>query len=262
MHYLDWNTAGADAPVLMLVHGFRGHAHWWDGIAPYLAQTYRVVAIDLPGMGDSEPWPEYAMRYAAEAINTLIDHLDCAPVIGIGHSYGGVRLLQACAERPEQIQHVVMLDSFVLLPGVVIPPDTASTSGKRYYPDRSIALGRYRLMPQQPVPIPAIVEHIAEHSLRQEAQGWCWKFDPALPRGADNEEPGLTLLAQVRCSVDVVFCEHSQVVDAATAQRCVELLPSGRGPICLPGTHHHLMIDQPLALIALLRGLLVGGVAT
>ena len=43
------------------------------------------------------------------------------------------------------------------------------------------------------------------------------------------------------------------------AERIVADLPDGRGPFAIPGAHHHMMIDQPLALIALLRGLLANG---
>ena len=37
-----------------LVHGTFAHAHWWDFIAPLLTDEYDVVAIDLPGCGDSD----------------------------------------------------------------------------------------------------------------------------------------------------------------------------------------------------------------
>jgi len=260
LHYLGWGEENCDQPVLLLVHGMRGHAHWWDGVAPHLASNRRVIAVDLPGMGDSDHWPDYPRRFAARAINRLIDHLELGRVIGIGHSYGGSRLLQACAERPELYQRLVVLDSFILLPDVAIPADTASTSGKRYYPDLETALRRYRLMPEQPLALPCIVESIARHSLHREEQGWCWKFDPDLPRGVAHEDLGQDLLPLVTRPVDVVYGECSAVVDYAAAQQVVELLPFGRGPFGIPGSHHHLMIDQPLAVIAMLRGLLANGV--
>src|SRR5258705_7067620 len=51
--FRGWNL-GADAlPGIILVHGFRAHARWWDHIAPSLSRRHRVAAIDLSGMGDS-----------------------------------------------------------------------------------------------------------------------------------------------------------------------------------------------------------------
>ncbi|MBA1204256.1 alpha/beta hydrolase [Pseudomonas capeferrum] len=259
LHYLEWGEQHSQLPTLLLVHGMRAHAHWWDGIAPHLTAGRRVIAMDLPGMGDSEHWREYPLRFAAQAITGLIDCLALGAVTGIGHSYGGSRLLQACSVRPDLFRHLILLDSFLLLPDVKLPVDTASNTGKRYYPDLDTALGRYRLMPPQPLALPCIVDEIARHSLRQEAQGWCWKFDPDLPRGLFDEDLGQDLLPKVQRPVDVVFGECSLVVEPGDAQQAVDLLPLGRGPFGIPGTHHHMMIDQPLAVIAMLRGLLAAG---
>ena len=51
-HYLEWGDP-SNARVMLLLHGFRGHAHWWDFVAPWFAAEYRVIAIDFGGMGDS-----------------------------------------------------------------------------------------------------------------------------------------------------------------------------------------------------------------
>lgn len=259
LHYLEWGAAADGAPVLLLVHGMRGHAHWWDGIAPFFCEGYRVVALDLSGMGDSDPRPQYPNDYGALDIVDLIERAALGPVIGIGHSYGGSRLLRACADRPDLFKRLVVLDSFLLLPDVKIPIDNASTTGKRFYPDLASALGRYRLMPPQPDPVAAVLANIARHSLREEDAGWCWKFDPNLPRGVEQEDLAVEMLPRVQRPVDVVYGECSAVVSRTAANQAVALLPKGRGPYGLPGTHHHMMIDQPLAVIAMLRGLLAGG---
>ena len=51
LHYLEWGEA--TNPALILLHGGSAHAHWWDHIAPTLARTYRVLALDLRGHGES-----------------------------------------------------------------------------------------------------------------------------------------------------------------------------------------------------------------
>ncbi|MBC7983502.1 MAG: alpha/beta fold hydrolase, partial [Candidatus Obscuribacterales bacterium] len=66
-HYLEW-VGPTDAPVLLLVHGFMGHAHWWDFMAPALATDYRVVSMDLSGMGDSGHLSEYSVDSYVEEI--------------------------------------------------------------------------------------------------------------------------------------------------------------------------------------------------
>lgn len=259
LHYLSWGEGRPERPVLLLVHGMRGHAHWWDAIAPYFSEDYRVVALDLSGMGDSDHRQSYPEQFAALDIIDLIEGAGLGPVIGVGHSYGGSRLLRACADRPELFKRLLVLDSFIVLPGAEIPVDTANTASKRYYPDLPSALQRYRLMPEQPNPVVPILANIARHSLREEKQGWCWKFDLNLPLGLVHEEFGVSLLPRVSRPVDVVYGECSPVVSRQDAQQAVELLPRGRGPFGIPGTYHHMMIDQPLAVIAILRGLLASG---
>ena len=89
LHYLEWGKAGN--PALILLHGGSAHAHWWDHIAPALARTHRVLALDLRGHGESA-WthpPAYeVMDYVAdlEGVVTALE-LD-APVL-MGHSLGG-----------------------------------------------------------------------------------------------------------------------------------------------------------------------------
>ena len=39
---------------IVLVHGTFAHAHWWDFVAPLLTDTHDVIALDLPGCGDSD----------------------------------------------------------------------------------------------------------------------------------------------------------------------------------------------------------------
>jgi pimeloyl-ACP methyl ester carboxylesterase len=56
--------------------------------------------------------------------------------------------------------------------------------------------------------------------------------------------------------VDIVRGEHSVILGAERAARIAALLPNGRGPITMPEAHHHLMLDQPLALVSVLRALL------
>ena len=47
-------------------------------------------------------------------------------------------------------------------------------------PDIDTALGRFRLIPEQPCQHPYVVDYIARQSLRAVEGGWTWKFDPAL----------------------------------------------------------------------------------
>lgn len=260
LHYLSWSEHNTDKPVLLFVHGLRGHARWWDCIAPFFAQDYRVVALDLAGMGDSDFREAYDNQVSSVDITSFIEKTGLGPVIGVGHSFGGARILRACADRPDLFSRLIVLDSLVVFPEDIPPGDPVKAStARRYYSDLATAMGRYRLLPEQPGSLPYVVAHIGRNSLRQEEQGWCWKFDPMLPSGVEYEEPARDLLPRVKRPVDFVYGESSVIVTKEIAERIVATLPNARGPFGIPAAHHHLMIDQPIALITMLRGLLAKG---
>jgi len=256
LHFLSWNFEAIDKPTLLFVHGFRGHAHWWDFIAPFFSADFRVVALDLSGMGDSEHRQNYEATTLACDVIAIADLLGPAPVIAIGHSYGGSRVLRACAERPELFARLLIIDSYVIFEGEAPPLEPPRIRGEREYPDLQSALARFRLLPTQPDALPCLVRHVAEHSLRRTNSGVRWKFDTKLPPGGARETDGGQMLSKVTCQVDYLCGESSVVVSAERAQRIVDTLPRCNGPVVVPSGHHHLMFDQPIALISTLRALL------
>ena len=54
MHYVDFGGPD-DGPTIVLVHGLGGSHLNWDLLAPRLTPHARVLALDLPGFGRSEP---------------------------------------------------------------------------------------------------------------------------------------------------------------------------------------------------------------
>jgi pimeloyl-ACP methyl ester carboxylesterase len=102
LHFVTAGTSGA--PVL-LVHGFP--ESWWAfrGVIPALAAERRVIAVDLPGFGDSGHGPgEYTSTYAAESLRQLIERLDLGPVHLTGQDIGGVSAFRLAAGHPELIR--------------------------------------------------------------------------------------------------------------------------------------------------------------
>ena len=68
--YRVWD--GDEGPGLLFIHGMNAHSHWWDFIAPAFIRQYRVAAMDLTGMGDSDFRYEYdPATYANEIVGVL-----------------------------------------------------------------------------------------------------------------------------------------------------------------------------------------------
>jgi len=254
IHYAGWNHDDKAKPGLLFLHGFLGHSHWWDFIAPFFTARFRVYALDFSGMGDSDARTDYPMGSFIGDIAAVMRHAGIAPGIAIGHSFGGSRLLQACALAPETIRRAIVLDSFFALDPKEPRPAHDRRPAPRPYPDQAAGLARFRLLPPQECP-PWIFDHIARHSLRQTQEGWTWRFDPRL-RQLPPPEGDRELLERIRVPVDYVRAEGSSIVSAERARGIVAAIPGARGPFTLTRAHHHLMLDQPLALMATLKTLL------
>src|SRR5262245_56401726 len=71
---LFYREAGpADAPVVLLLHGFPTSSHMYRGLIPLLADRYHVIAPDLPGFGFSDAPSRDQYRYTFDNLAKTID---------------------------------------------------------------------------------------------------------------------------------------------------------------------------------------------
>jgi pimeloyl-ACP methyl ester carboxylesterase len=239
----------------MLLHGYRGHARWWSAIAPYFVDRYRVYALDLSGMGDSGTRPYYDAAVFARDLTGTLEQAGLAPATLVAHSFGGSCAIRALADTPGLIDHAIIVDSYCGFRDGEVPVEIPRAGSGRTFSDYRTLYERYRLLPPQPVAFAEIFDYVAHHSMRQVADGWCWKCDIGLPN-TTLEFNGRELLSRVDIPVDILVGELSPLLSVAHAQRIVDLLPQARGPIVVPQAHHHIMLDQPLVLIGMLQALL------
>jgi pimeloyl-ACP methyl ester carboxylesterase len=257
IHFLEW-PGPKDAPSILLVHGFRAHAHWWDFTAPQLAADYRVVALDLGGMGESDHRPVYSHDSYAEDIAAVARQAGLRDTAVVGHSFGGIVTVGAVHRYPELFRRAILIDS-----KVSFDDDDHRTDGPPAHPpklrsDRAEAVRRFKVVPEQGGIDSAIVQHVADHSLRCIDGQWTWKFDPycAAPDLVVAERHESELLREVQVPVDFIYGERSAIISRAFARRVAACIVSGRDPIEIPDARHHILLDQPLALVAALRALL------
>ncbi len=104
-----WHVQEAGAgPVVLLLHGAGASTHTWRGILPPLAETARVVAVDLPGQGFSVAGSRQRLGLEAMATDlaSLLAQERIAPDLVVGHSAGGaiaLRLAQILPRPPRGI---------------------------------------------------------------------------------------------------------------------------------------------------------------
>ena len=77
-------------PDLVLIHGASGSlADFTFGLVGRLAKDYRVIAVDRPGLGHSDPIPDMSLAGQARAIKAAVAQLGVTEPIVLGQSYGG-----------------------------------------------------------------------------------------------------------------------------------------------------------------------------
>lgn len=280
IHYLRWGDAAR--PGILLVHGNAAHAYWWSFIAPFLARDYHVAAMDLSGMGDSD-WRQssndkshgetggYSMElFAREQLAVCEDagmFAPAEPPVIVGHSFGGFVTMLTGGRYGARLKGVVIVDSPVNPPVRPIhgrpgqgDPAHHVPRPHNVYPSLQAALARFRLMPPQPSENLYLIDWVARHSLKEVTQpdggpGFTWKFDPAIWRHfsiGDTE----ALLKATRCRIAVFRGEHSVLMPPEVGIYVFNLLGRAAPVIEIPEAQHHIMLDQPLALVAALRALL------
>jgi pimeloyl-ACP methyl ester carboxylesterase len=102
MTSLACTRSGAGAP-LVLLHGLGSSRQAWNPVIPALAARFDVIAVDLPGFGDSNPVAartEPTPAVLAAAVAGLLDELGVTAPHLAGNSLGGWVALELAATRP------------------------------------------------------------------------------------------------------------------------------------------------------------------
>jgi len=91
-------------------------ARSWVNQLQRLPGALRLIALDLPGHGESDPAPEVSIEAYAGAVADFLIALDCGPVVVVGHSLGGSIAIALAARRPALVCGLVLIASCVKLP--------------------------------------------------------------------------------------------------------------------------------------------------
>ncbi|MBP2874778.1 MULTISPECIES: acetoin dehydrogenase dihydrolipoyllysine-residue acetyltransferase subunit [Pseudomonas] len=116
LRYLDLGEGGTP---LVLVHGFGGDLNNWLFNQPALAAECRVIALDLPGHGESGKHLQNGdAQELSQAVLDLLDHLDLDRVHLAGHSMGGLVSLTVAGQAPERVASLTLIASAGLGPDI------------------------------------------------------------------------------------------------------------------------------------------------
>lgn len=267
IHYLRWGDP--QRPGLVFIPPSGGHAHWFSHVAPLFADQFHVAAMDPAGCGDSgrrETYTQDLLTAEIMAVCSSSGMLAAAtPPTLVGHSAGAPPAVRAAEVHGERLLGVIGIDglryaeletdhAIKALSGPRPPPRPA-----KVYATRDEAVARFRLMPPplRPVTNTYVLDHIAAQSVRAVEGGWASKYDPAQGATLSLALEMKDVLKDLRCRAASLYAEHTHLADETVADRLGELNDHKIPVFIIPGTSHYPQIDQPLALVAAIKGVVL-----
>lgn len=243
LHTLQWGDPSG--PRLVLLHGGGANAHWWDHVAPALAERFHVVALDFRGHGDSDYPAETRVGAFSDDLEALLAHLGGAPCVLMGHSMGGGVALDHAA-RHDDVRALVAVDVSRGASRQSRRAARLALALRRSYGTREEAIARYRFLPGSDHADESLRAYIAACSVREEEDGrFGFKFDarwfglPSRPR----PDP-----AGTRCPVLLVRGSDSPMLTEEGAASFCRDLPDARA-VVVANAGHHVHLDQPRAFL-------------
>lgn len=134
----DYTDPWRDAPWVMLQHGYARSGKFWRPFVPYLSRFYRVIRMDLRGLGQSgldfDLTRGFTLESYVQDFTDLLDHLGVDSVHYCGESSAGTLGIGFAALRPERVRTLTVISSPVAM------SEEDKKSALAGYPDRVTAL--------------------------------------------------------------------------------------------------------------------------
>lgn len=110
LHYYEGGPADGD--TLVMIHGFGANRDNWLRMARHFTERYRVIALDLPGFGESsKPDASYDVASQTERLHAFVTALNIEKPHLIGNSMGGHIAALYAARYPDQVSSIALLDN-------------------------------------------------------------------------------------------------------------------------------------------------------
>jgi len=240
-------------PKMVLLHGGGANAHWWDHIAPQLADRYFVIALDFRGHGISEYPEELIVGAFNDDLELLLEHIGSDEVVLIGHSMGSHIAVDHASRHPAT-RALALID---ISRGSTKSARRRSRLALRMrgsYACRQDAIDRYQFMPEAAHVTERLRLDIAKHSVREEDDGrFSFCFDPRWFTLGSRPAPDYS---KITCPTLILRGSQSTILSQDGARDFAAELADGRLQV-IQNAGHHVHIDQPEATLSALREFLV-----
>lgn len=258
LHYLDWGVEGS--PVMVLLHGLRGHAHSWDDVSAAMCSDFRVLALDQRGRGGSD-WAKDGDYTTSAYVSDLLgfcDALKLEKFILVGHSMGGRNSMSFAGRHADRLEKLIIVD---------IGPTVDPAGGQRItqeliavpeefdsFEDVVQYMGK-----QNRFALDAVLRRRLQYATKELPNGKIgWRYDMATIREQrrNSTTPPEDLwpqLPNITCPTLIVRGQQSDLLSDDVAQRMIQTLPNGTlAEVDQAG--HMVAEDNPTDFIAVVKG--------
>ena len=232
---IAYEVQGQGEPAVVLVHGWALDRHLWDEQVPRLARRHRVAALDLPGHGRSgRERTAWTMEAFGRDVKAVVDALGAAQVVLVGHSMGGMVVLEAARLFPDRLRGVVLVDTVLDVEQRTPPEQVEAMAGRLEadYPGTTTHMANeYLFTAATP---PAVRERVLRHALAIPVETSVsllresWTYDPR------------PALRDIKVPVRAVSADKFPTNLEANRRH----MPGYEATI-LEGTAHYLMLEKP-----------------
>jgi pimeloyl-ACP methyl ester carboxylesterase len=228
-------------PAVVLLHGAGANAHWWDHLAPALAERFRVAALDFRGHGDSDFPEELVPGAFRDDLEALLEHLAAPSAALVGHSLGAHVALGHAAAGGSTCA-LVLIDPARGVSATRRRATRLALSLRPTYASRDEALRRFQFLPGPADVDESLRAAIADHSVRAEPDGrFGFKFDARWFSVPDRDRPAL---GAVRAPTLILRGEKSPLLTHAGARELQRAIAGAR-LVEVPGAGHHVQMERP-----------------
>lgn len=251
-HVTEWGSPQG-LPIVML-HGIRGYAETFSGIAASLQPDYRVIAFDQRGRGrtDWDPACNYYTDTYVEDLAAVADALSLARFALLGHSMGGINAIVYAACNPQRVTRLIIEDAG---PGAFEDSDGARRIRRELadtpagFPSWEAATDFMRALR------PSVSEQARQQRLNSMLKpapegGFTWRYDHAgITRARLQPDPARRVdlgayVGRIACPTLLVRGGRSDYLQPAMVKRTLDLNPLIQA-IEIADAGHYVHDDQP-----------------
>ena len=245
---LAYRDSGGDGTPVVLLHGFPFRSSLWDPQFDALGDTYRLIAPDLRGFGDSAVPDSFSMEAFAEDVAGLLDHLGIEQAVVGGLSMGGYITFEFLRRHPGRVRALILADTRP-------DPDSDEVKARRDAQIRQVAAkgGESLVEPMMAALLAGGAQGAspASEALRRVMEGqddrsWIGGLEAMKARPDSTAE-----LAAIEVPALVLVGEHDAIAPPDVARAMSERIPTSR-LVVIEGAGHVANLEAPEAFTAAL----------